>query len=66
MKIINTVYALATLIILFGAYLKLNDYASCSKFILGGLCLGIVNSAIHYLMLIKKIQELEDNHETSS
>lgn len=66
MKIINVVYALAAIVVLLGAYLKLNDYAFSAIFTLGGLSIGIINSATHYILLLKKIQNLKENQETSS
>lgn len=58
MKIINVVYAIASITLMVGIYFKFNNISSGSSLFFAGMFMGVTTSIVHYLLLQKEIKKL--------
>lgn len=59
MKFLNIIYALSSIALLVGMYFKFNDISNGSILILSGMFVGVITAVIHYIILQRKIEDLE-------
>jgi len=59
-RLINSLYLVAAIAVLLGAFFKLQHYPHGSDLFFGGLILGTTTSIIHISKLKKTIKKLEE------
>lgn len=61
MKTIDIIYAIASIGLVTGVILKINDFKMASLIMLTAFFIGISAAIIHYVFLQKKIKNLEED-----